>query len=293
MARSRPPEPPEAPDVLYQAPLAEFTALRNSLAKKAGSSGSAIRRLRKPSLPAWAVNQLYWQRRAAWDGLVAAAGRVRAAHGRRLSGKDADVEAAEAAHRKAIRAVADEIRGLLREAGEATTASTLAAVVETLQALPSPEPPGRLTRPLKPLGLEALSGLVNTDRAALRAVTRTPGSAGATRGSGRRSRAVTDREARARKRAADARRREAARLDAEIREAATAERRAVADLTRAKQALARVEREREHLAERMRFLEKRATTAADLVGLHEARGREAAETRASLVRRREELDLAD
>jgi hypothetical protein len=34
----------------------------------------------------------------------------------------------------------------------------MTAVTETLEALPSSEPPGRLTRPLKPLGFEALAG---------------------------------------------------------------------------------------------------------------------------------------
>jgi len=290
MARSRSPKPPDALDVLYQAPLAEFTALRNSLAKTAGSAGAAIRRLQKPSLPAWAVNQLYWRRRASWDALVEAAGAVRTAHGRRLAGKHADVAAVEVVHQNAVKAAVEEIRRLLRDAGEATTASTLSVVVETLQALPGSEPPGRLTRPLRPPGLEALSGLMPAAHVTLRTVTRTPPAAGTSGESPSRSRAARAREARARKRAAEARRREAARLEAEIREAATAERRAVADLARAKQALARAEREREHLAERLKFLEKRVATAADDVGLHEARAREAAETRASLVRRREVVD---
>ena len=45
---------------LYQGPLDEFTAARNALAKETGDS--AIKKLEKPNLAAWAVNQLYWQR---------------------------------------------------------------------------------------------------------------------------------------------------------------------------------------------------------------------------------------
>ena len=43
-------------DALYALPLEEFTAARNALAKKLGSE--EIRKLAKPSVPAWAVNQL-------------------------------------------------------------------------------------------------------------------------------------------------------------------------------------------------------------------------------------------
>ena len=43
-------------DALYALPLGEFTAARNALAKELGDP--EIRKLAKPSLPAWAVNQL-------------------------------------------------------------------------------------------------------------------------------------------------------------------------------------------------------------------------------------------
>jgi len=293
MARFRRPDSPDSIDLLYQAPLAEFTAMRNSLAKHAGADRAAVRQLRKPNLPAWAVNQLYWQRRAVWDALVEAAERVRVAHGRRLSGKSADVETAEAAHRDAVRTAVDEIRGLLRDAGETASGSTISAVIETLQALPGSEPPGRMTRPLKPQGLEALSGLLPAGRVSLRAVGDVPRSATAARQFPRRSKAADAREARARTRAAEERKRKAARLDGEIREAASAARKAAADVSRARQALSRAEREREHLAERLKFLEKRTATAAGDLRLHETRAREAAETHASLVRTRKALDLDD
>jgi hypothetical protein len=50
-------------DRLYQLPLNEFTGARNELAKGAGSRAPEIRKLAKPPVAAWAVNQLYWNDR--------------------------------------------------------------------------------------------------------------------------------------------------------------------------------------------------------------------------------------
>ena len=60
-------------DRLYQLPLSEFVSARNALAKESGTDSAEIRSLPKPSLPAWAVNQLYWRRRDVYDDLIAAA----------------------------------------------------------------------------------------------------------------------------------------------------------------------------------------------------------------------------
>jgi hypothetical protein len=169
MARGRTPPSPADLDHLYQVRLGEFTSARNDLARRVDDA-AAIRRIQKPNLPAWAVNQLYWQRREAWDRLVEAAGRAQAAHRKRLSGRGGDVEVAENEHRAAVRSAADDIRGLLRAADEMASAATLPSVIETLQALPGSAQPGRLSRPLKPMGLEALVGLVPTGLATLRTV---------------------------------------------------------------------------------------------------------------------------
>src|SRR5262245_55314886 len=63
-------------DSLYSLPLAEFTSARNALAarlKKSGKSDEAeqVKTLAKPSVSAWAVNQLYWGHRDAFDRLLA------------------------------------------------------------------------------------------------------------------------------------------------------------------------------------------------------------------------------
>lgn len=148
-------------DQLFQLPLGEFTAARNALAKaRRGADAAAVRELEKPSIAAWAVNQLYWQHRRGYDRLLDAAAKVRAANAAMMAGKKASLRESEAAQNAAVKAALDLVRGILKDAGDATTPATLAAVTETLRALPGPGEPGRLSRPLKPLGFEALSGLV-------------------------------------------------------------------------------------------------------------------------------------
>ena len=57
--------PDDLIDQLYQLPLDEFTAARNALAKSSGQA--SLKALEKPTLAAWAVNQLYWHQRATYD----------------------------------------------------------------------------------------------------------------------------------------------------------------------------------------------------------------------------------
>jgi hypothetical protein len=144
-------------DRLYQLPLEEFTAERNALAKAAKEA--RLKNLEKPNVAAWAVNQLYWRHRQDYEGLVKAAERLRAEHRKLLSGKSSDIREAEKSHRDAIRSAAERIKQLLSEGGHATSDQTLTAVQETLEALPAAESPGRLVRPLKPMGFEALAGV--------------------------------------------------------------------------------------------------------------------------------------
>ena len=144
-------------DRLYQLPLEEFTPARNALAK--GAKRPEVKELDKPNIAAWAVNQLYWQHRVEFDQLVKSAERLRAEHRKMLSGKATDIRDSEKAHRDAIRTASDRIKELLKSGGHAVSDQTLNAVHETLEALPSADPPGRLVRPLKPLGFEALAGV--------------------------------------------------------------------------------------------------------------------------------------
>ena len=145
-------------DRLYQAPLADFTAERNALAKAAGPAGAAIRALQKPSVPAWAVNQLYWRRRELYDELLARAEDLRATHHEAMRGGRADIRGASAAHDEALKAAFAATVSVLEEAGVRVTDATRQAILTTLRALPSEEAPGRLTRPLQPRGFAVLGG---------------------------------------------------------------------------------------------------------------------------------------
>ncbi len=147
-------------DRLYQLPLDQFTGARNALAKEL--KRPAIKDLEKPSIAAWAVNQLYWKERSSYNQLTQAGERLRAEHRKLLTGKSADIRAAEQGHREALRTAVDKIKRLLNDSGHAATEATLTAVQETLEALPSDDRPGRLVKPRKPMGFEALAGIPST-----------------------------------------------------------------------------------------------------------------------------------
>jgi hypothetical protein len=153
----------DAIDQLYQLPLDEFTAARNALAKESGDN--AIKKLEKPTLPAWAVNQLYWRQRKIYDELIKTSTQVRTAYKQMLAGKNADVRAAETFHAESMRKAKDAIRRILEEAGSTASDAVMTPVTETLDALPTTDEPGRLTRPLRRTGFEALQGVTITAKA--------------------------------------------------------------------------------------------------------------------------------
>ena len=150
---------PEEIARLYRLPLAEFTSARNALAKQSGAHASEIRALQKPPVAAWAINQLYWKDRDAYDRLVGASGDLRAAHAAVLGGKHGDVRSASKSHEEAIEAAIKATLGILTDAGQPVTDATRQAVATTLRALPGTDPPGQLTKTLQPGGFEMLAGL--------------------------------------------------------------------------------------------------------------------------------------
>jgi hypothetical protein len=143
-------------DGLYQLPLEQFTAARSALAKESErDEAPRIRALAKPTLPAWAVNQVFWTARDKYDALVAAAERLRSAHRAALAGQKVDIRDVDDAHRRALNAALKEAIAILERNGHASTSSTVDVVSKTLAALPvDGQPPGRLTRPLTPGGFE-------------------------------------------------------------------------------------------------------------------------------------------
>jgi hypothetical protein len=220
---------------LYQLPLDEFTAARNALAKASGDS--AIKRLEKPNQAAWAVNQLYWQERKAYDAVIEAAGQMRAAYKQMLAGKSTDVRAAEAVHDDALRDAKQAARKILEDAGNRGAEAILMAVAETLDALPGEEPPGRLTKPLRRMGFNVLKGVPISAKAGPPKPKVEPAKTSAP------ARGQTARE----RRASAAEERERAMNKERLRFAEAAEREAEASLDRATRAVERAERTRERI----------------------------------------------
>jgi DNA repair exonuclease SbcCD ATPase subunit len=160
-------------DELYQLPLEQFTEKRNALSKElSGSARTQVRRLIKPALAVWAINQLYWQERPTYSALVDASEKVRTAHRTLLSGLSGhktDVRTPEQLHRAATeRAVAKTIN-ILERNGLRVSSSVLDTIRRSLAALPTDEPRGRLTRPPEPAGFTLLTGVKPRILAAVRA----------------------------------------------------------------------------------------------------------------------------
>ncbi len=148
----------DAIDQLYQLPLDQFTPARNALAKGAGPRAAEVRSLEKPNAAAWAVNQLFWRERAIYDELIAASSALRAVYRDQLAGHAPDVPGAEATHQAAVKRATQSARALVEADGSQASDAVMHSVRETLDILPSQDPPGRLTRPLKRTGFEALEG---------------------------------------------------------------------------------------------------------------------------------------
>ena len=149
-------------DDLYRLPLREFVGARAALARSlAGAEAARVRKLPKPTVVPWAVNQVYWRARPLYDRAMKAGERVRQAQVAALGGRKADPRTAGEAHRRAI---ADAVHQA--ETFAATAALSRAdpgALTRTFEALSlAPNPPaepGRLVRPLQPAGFEALAGI--------------------------------------------------------------------------------------------------------------------------------------
>ena len=94
-------------DALFRLPLAEFISARKTLAarlKQGGNGNEAdrVKALVKPSISAWAVNQLYWNHREAFDRLIATGQRFRQAQTSRSASKVADIRGALDARREVL-----------------------------------------------------------------------------------------------------------------------------------------------------------------------------------------------
>jgi len=165
-------------EALFRLPLAEFTGARNTLAaqlKKSGRGDEAVlvKAMVKPSISAWAVNQLYWNHREAFDRLIASGEHFHKAQTSRLGGKLADMRTALDTRREALTHLSDLATRLLRDAGpnlgQNPSLDTIHRITSTLEAISaisvnasrSDAPrPGRLTHDVDPPGFEALASFI-------------------------------------------------------------------------------------------------------------------------------------
>jgi hypothetical protein len=162
----------EEVDRLYDLPLDEFTAARNELARQLKRDGDAeaaeqVRGLAKPSVPAWAINQLARQDEEGVRSLLNVAARLRSAQERSLKGERAadELRSAQAEERELLRTLTQRAAEILRDAGRPATGATLDRVSSTLRAAAVAEPgrtslrEGRLSGDVEVSGFDAFAGV--------------------------------------------------------------------------------------------------------------------------------------
>jgi hypothetical protein len=151
----------EAAELLYGLPLDEFTTARNAAAKGLRDRGlrdeaDEVKAFAKPSVAAWAVNQLTRRRHADLDEFLEAAVAAREAQ---LGGKPEAREAIRhqrAALEKLVRAAGEELGGKPTEAVTAKVRQTLEAAAVDDQAAEDVRR-GRLAKELEPAGFGTLA----------------------------------------------------------------------------------------------------------------------------------------
>jgi hypothetical protein len=138
-----------------------------------GSSGMGsddanfVKALDKPSVSAWAVNQLRWNHSEAFEQLLAADRRFRQAQTSPTAGhtatKIADMRETRS---EALSHLTELANSLLRDAGHNPTPDTMLRISTTLEAvsarasLSDSPTAGRLTRDVSPPGFESLASLM-------------------------------------------------------------------------------------------------------------------------------------
>jgi hypothetical protein len=153
-------------DRLYGLPLDEFTKARNELSarvKKSGEPDTAaeVKALPKPSVPAWAVNQLARTRKRDVRALLDAAERARSGKAKKTLRDALDEQ------REALQRLTNEGRKLLEAERGAAPDAMVQRIASTLRAAASDPAAaellerGRVHEDLEPAGFEALAGLVD------------------------------------------------------------------------------------------------------------------------------------
>ena len=127
-------------DRLYAAPLDEFVAERDALAKQLRSDGDReaadrVKALRKPSAAVWAVNQLARRQQKDYGALLKAGDKLRATQEKVLGGESPDkLQEAAVAERELVDRLTEKGRSILDVAGHKPTDTTVRRLSATLHA---------------------------------------------------------------------------------------------------------------------------------------------------------------
>jgi len=120
-------------DRLYEGPLNQFVAARQALAKTlTGDEARQVKQLPKPTVAAWAVNQVYWRTRPVYDRLTKSGKKLRSAQIAALNGRSLDLRDVANEHRAAV---AHAVTEALRLAGEADAHPNTDELSRTFEAL--------------------------------------------------------------------------------------------------------------------------------------------------------------
>ncbi len=133
---SDPPHNDDAIDDLFRGPREGFIEGRNALARRLQEDGlrelaATVRALAKPSVSAWAVNQLWWKHREAYDALHAAGAELAALQRQAVSVAG---QPANEARRAAILALRKTAEQILTDAGHATSMAMMRRITQSLEA---------------------------------------------------------------------------------------------------------------------------------------------------------------
>jgi hypothetical protein len=154
----------QAAEELYGLPPGEFTRARDERAKELRKSGDraaadAVKALRKPTVAAWALNQLARQRGKELGRLLSAGERLRATQEELLAGGDRSAfQEAAATERELVAELTGAAREIVSDSGERPGAGLEEKVSETLHAAALDEETaeelrtGRLTREREAIG---------------------------------------------------------------------------------------------------------------------------------------------
>jgi hypothetical protein len=236
-------------DPLYTVPLAEFTRQRDALAARLKAAGrrdeaAAVRRMKRPSAPVWAINTLACEHPDAVRAFVDATDRLKRAQ---LADPKA-ATAASRAQRQSLQALVRSTEAILRRGRVSPTARTLQRISGTLLGAATGDDAradllrGRLTEERQAPGFEALTGAPSERRPHARLESRRAAQARAAELAAKAQ--VLEAEAAARERAAAEAARAVTELERQLRQAEARARELRREARAAATAAARARRKR-------------------------------------------------